>query len=105
MVKTKLNFDRKYLIDIESVDKNKLYAVSAISINSLKDRIECLWVENHNSIKDSISSAFKGLYTDGYPFKYSDAKYIYDVEKQIRDENIIAFKHKDHLELKERSEF
>lgn len=105
MSATRINFDKKYLVDIENVDKNKVYVVTAIKLSMLKEKIDSLFVENCDTIQKSVNSALKSCYTDKYPFTNSKAKYIYDLEQQVRDENIISFKSKDSLKLRERFDF
>lgn len=106
MPHTKISFNKKYLVKIDNVDKNKVYAVSGISLSFLTDRIESLWVENGSTINESIKHALRDCQTDKYPFIKTDAKFIYDIEQQVRDEKIVAFKTKGfNLNLRERNDF
>lgn len=104
-MKSRVKFNDKYLVDIGKAEKNKTYIVTAINVAALINRVESLLIENCYSIEKSVLSALSCGYTDRYPFTFSGASYIYDIEQQVRDENLISFKTKDHLELKEREEF
>lgn len=87
MVSIRIEYKNKYLVSVENADPNKIYLATHYGLGLFKNRINGLYVEKCDTIENTVQSAYKQSYTDGFPFS-KGIKYLYDIKQQIIDENI-----------------